>query len=346
METRKVQLSGGTTYTVSLPKSWATEHRIDAGSRLRLHPKGNGSLLVESMGDASGNENERTATVDSSGLDRDGLARTIHALYVVGVDRIRLVDHTAHSTERRSTITRLVGGLSGLEVLETTDTAITLRSLLDPGSVSIHKSVRRLKLVTLGMHRDAVTAFTAGDRSLADTVIERDDEADKLFAMVTRYFRRSLSNLAVIDELDHSRDDLFECYYVARQFERIADHAEKIARLTDEDIPDDRGETLASYADRARTIVDHAADVVLSNAHSRMAYDATTDRDELLAALDTFEHDLHDRDDAGDSHRVCRLVDSIGRTAEHGTNIAEMAVQRTARQGNLPDSQRTRPDGQ
>lgn len=337
METRKVQLSGGTTYTVSLPKSWATEHRIDAGSAVRLHPKGNGSLLVESAGDTGGDE--RTTTVDSGGLDRDGLARTIHALYVVGVDRIRLVDDTTHSTERRSTITRLAGQLSGLEVLETTDTEITLRSLLDPGSVSIHKSVLRLKLITLGMARDAMRAFVTGDRSLADTVIERDDEADKLFAMVTRYFRRSLSDLAVIDELDHSRDELFEYYYVARQFERIADHAEKIARLANEDaLTDDLDETLSSYADRARTIVDHAADVALSNAHVEMAYDATADRDALVDEITAFSHELHGRGEPEEIHRVGLVLDSIERTAEYGANIAEMAVQRTARQGELPDA--------
>ena len=47
METRKVQLSGGTTYTVSLPKSWAQEHGIDAGSTLSLYPNRDGSLLIE-----------------------------------------------------------------------------------------------------------------------------------------------------------------------------------------------------------------------------------------------------------------------------------------------------------
>jgi phosphate uptake regulator len=336
METRKVQLSGGTTYTVSLPKSWATEHRIDAGSTLRLHPKGNGSLLVESAGD--GGDDERTASVDSSGLDDDGLARTIHALYVVGVDRIRLVDDTTHATERRSAITRFAGRLSGLEVLETTETVITLRNLIDAGSVSIHKSVLRSKLVTLGMYRDAVTAFVTGDGELADTVIERDDEADRLFAMVTRYFRRSLSSLAVIDELDLSRDDLFEYYYVARQFERIADHAEKIARLADEAVADDLDDALTSYADRARTIVDHAADVALSNAHVGMAYDATAERDALVAELDALGHDLYGRDEPGEIHRMSLVLDSIERTAEYGANIAEMAVQRTARRDELLDT--------
>ena len=47
METRKVQLSGGTTYTISLPKSWAEEQGIESGSLVSIHPNGDGPLLVD-----------------------------------------------------------------------------------------------------------------------------------------------------------------------------------------------------------------------------------------------------------------------------------------------------------
>ena len=41
MEVRKVQITGGSTYTVSLPKEWATESGIEAGSKLAFYPEGN-----------------------------------------------------------------------------------------------------------------------------------------------------------------------------------------------------------------------------------------------------------------------------------------------------------------
>ncbi len=37
METRKVQVTGGSTYTVSLPKEWATENDVSAGSVVDFH---------------------------------------------------------------------------------------------------------------------------------------------------------------------------------------------------------------------------------------------------------------------------------------------------------------------
>jgi len=44
METRKVQVTGGSTYTVSIPKSWATENDVGAGSEVEFYPDGD-SLL-------------------------------------------------------------------------------------------------------------------------------------------------------------------------------------------------------------------------------------------------------------------------------------------------------------
>jgi len=67
METRKVQLSGGTTYTVSLPKKWAQEHGIGSGSVLALHPSGDGSLLVEATTDRSCIDQGVTVDISTTG---------------------------------------------------------------------------------------------------------------------------------------------------------------------------------------------------------------------------------------------------------------------------------------
>jgi phosphate uptake regulator len=335
METRKVQLSGGTTYTISLPKSWAIEQNIEAGSGLQLRPQSNGSLLIDMT--ETDSEVERAATVDISSSGVDEVTQTIHALYVVGIDLITLVDRTNQISEREKTVTDLVGQLSGIEVLETTDNEIVLQNLIDAESISFHKSVLRLKLIILAMHRDAMNAMTSGNEALSQDVIERDDEADKLFAMVTRYFRRSLSDLQEIERLGHSRDELFEYYYIARQFERVADHAVKIARLVSVEYNpgDEVADTLSSYGDRARTIVEHAANVAVSDTHVDIAYEATANGDQLVSEIDTFNHDLYGRKEPSEIHRTSLLLESTKRTAEYGANIADMAIQQAARRDEL-----------
>lgn len=333
METRKVQISGGTTYTVSLPKSWAQEHGIGAGSVLSLHPNDDGSLLVEATRDRS--VENRTTTVDVA-TDADDIVRQrIHALHAVGFDTVTLRDRTGHTAERRGVVQDTVSKLSGFELLEAGDTRIRLTNLIDAENVDVRKSALRLRLVMLGMHRDAMTAVLDEDATLAQRVVDRDSEADKLFAMVTRHFRRALTNLHEVEKLAYGRDELFEYYYACRQFERVADHAEKIAQFTlnpDVTVPDRFEERLDSLASRSRKVVDNAADVILADAGIESAHTALTERDAMTDELQALDRDLYGHDDPAEAYVVGLLVDSIRRTAEYGANVASIALQQVARE--------------
>jgi phosphate uptake regulator len=333
METRKVQLSGGTTYTISLPKSWAEEQGIDADSSLTLYPNGDGSLLVEPDSDRS--TETRSTTVDVS-TDSDSVIRQrVHALHAVGFDTVVLQDRSGHSEDHRKVVEDTVANLSGFELLEANKTRIRLRNLIDAENVDIRKSVLRLRLVMLGMHRDAVAAVLTDDETLAHRVISRDNEADKLHAMVTRHFRRSLSNLQEVEKLDYTRDELFEYYYVSRQFERIADHSERIAQFTLNDeatVPADFEDRIEKIASTSRQIVDTAADVILADAGIEGAQSALADRNELLDDLQALDRELYDHDDPAEAYVIGLILDSIRRTGEYGANVARIAIQQVARE--------------
>lgn len=332
METRKVQLSGGTTYTVSLPKAWAQEHGINSGSVLTLHPNGDGSLLVEATGGRDALE--RTTTVDVS-TDADAeIRQRIRAAHTIGMDSITLVDTMGHPDDRRQLVERALTGLSGFEVLEASDNRIRLTNLIDAENVDVRKSTLRLRLVMLAMHRDATTAVLEGDDELARRVVRRDDEADKLFAMITRHFRRSLSDLHEVEKLTWNRDDLFEYYYAARQFERVADHATKIAGFaldSDASIPAEHASILPELAAASRQVVDDAADVILTDAGLETASGAIAKRDRLMDRLADLDRDLYDHDVPGEAYVLGLLLDSFRRTAEYGSNVAEVGIQQETR---------------
>lgn len=332
METRKVQLSGGTTYTVSLPKPWAEEHGIDAGSTLSLYPNQDGSLLIEPSVDRS--SATMAATLDVSTDSDRAIRHRVEALHAVGFDEGTLVDKAGHSTDRRAHVEDTVADLSGFELLEATDTRIHLLNFIDAENVDVRKSVLRLRLVTLGMHRDAVDAVVDGDESLATRVIDRDSEADKLFAMITRHFRRALSDLREVEKLAYTRDELFEYYYTSRQLERVADHAEKVARFTldpETSIPSSFAERITTLSYASRQVIDNAADVILEDAGIEGAYSALTKRDALIDDLDAIDRELYDHDDPTEAYVVGLLLDSIRRTAEYGGNVASIAVQQATR---------------
>lgn len=85
METRKAQLTGGSTFTVSLPKEWANEIDLETGDTLRLYPRGR-TLIIEP---AEGDEYWETK-VNIDHFSETQVRRTIQALYTTGFNRLTL----------------------------------------------------------------------------------------------------------------------------------------------------------------------------------------------------------------------------------------------------------------
>ncbi|HKL29773.1 MAG TPA: phosphate uptake regulator PhoU, partial [Natrialbaceae archaeon] len=169
METRKVQVTGGSTYTVSLPKDWATKNDVSAGSQVEFYPEDDSLLLTPKT------EEERVrGTMDISDLEGEKLTRAVMTMYVSGFDVIALEAGRITSDQRRA-IRTATQGLVGLEVLEETGDRVVIRDLLDSSELSIHNAVTRMGLISESMLADAVAALTGDDDDLAHDVIERDD---------------------------------------------------------------------------------------------------------------------------------------------------------------------------
>jgi phosphate uptake regulator len=335
METRKIQLTGGSTFTVSLPKQWANEHGLESGTQMHLYPHSDGSLLVRPSPTQNG---KRETRVNVDHRSEDDIARTVLAFYAAGFDSFTLAATGGFAVSQRNAITMAASGLVGLEIVSESNAAITLRSLLNTGDVSIRQTVIQLQRITLAMHERAVTAIVDDNEDLATRVRERDDEVDRLFGMVSRHYQRALSDLQEIDQLGIDRPTIADYYTTARQLERVGDHAEKIAVIAHRldapsvEIVDD----IDTVAREAREIVTDASSVLLGGTDVDMAYRALDARDSLTEELDQLDRRLYDGD-SPDRYLLGLLLDSVRRTSEYGGNIAETMIQAAAREGELSD---------
>ncbi|MEZ3114484.1 PhoU domain-containing protein [Halobaculum sp. MBLA0147] len=333
VETRKVQVTGGSTYTVSIPKGWATDNGVSAGTEVEFYPEGDSLFLTPVS------EEERTeGTLDVADLTGEELTRAVMTMYVSGFDIIAL-ESSRITNDQRRTIRDAVQGLVGLEVLEETRDRVVIRDLLDSSELSIHNAVTRMRLIALSMLEDAVAALAEADTDMARDVIQRDDDVDRLYMVVSRIFRSTLRTPKAADELGLDRESCFDYHASARQLERTADHATKIAHLTLE-MADDDGEVvpgdLLDAVDELRVdaagVVDDAMDALFEEEPSeatRIANEArgrvreidqrAREIDELLGELDPARAQL-----------LGLVVDSVSRAADYGGNIAETALQKAA----------------
>jgi phosphate uptake regulator len=235
---------------------------------------------------------------------------------------------------QRRTIRDATQGLVGLEVIEEMPDKMMLQDLLDSSELSIENAVTRMRLVALTMLEDAVEALVTDDDELAHDVMERDDDVDRLWYMTSRVFRTVLRNPTAANEVGYPRETCFDLQSSARQLERIADHATKIAELALE--VDERPETAAvplrELQQEASRVPETAMDALLAGDTDKAVDLASEARahtsviDELVRDVDAEIHEFEPQ-----LAQVLGLViDSLSRTADYGTNIAESALQKAA----------------
>jgi len=329
METRKVQVTGGSTYTVSLPKDWATANDVSAGSIVEFHAEEDLLLLAPKREDG---RVEGTLPVDGLESDHE-LTRAVMTMYVSGFDVIRL-EAARITAEQRRIIRDATQGLVGLEVIEETSDRVVLQDLLDSSELSVHNAITRMRLVSLTMLSDAVEALIEDDEDLAQDVMQRDDDVDRLWYMVSRVFRTVLRNPTAATEIGFPRETVFDYQSSARQLERIGDHATKIARLSLEigEITGETAELLRTLEEEATMVSQTGMDALLADDSEDAVDLANQARGEIPGVDETArEVDSEVRElDPESAQLLGRVVDSLSRTADYGGNIAESALQKAA----------------
>ena len=183
---RRVQRTGGSTYTISLPKNWAVDNKITAGSVLTFYPEGSSIILTTE------NNSERSeGAVKISKMDKGEIIRSIFSMYVSGFEVIKL-ESGQITVDQRRTIRDATRQLVGVEIVEETAGYIKLQDLLDNSEMPIRGTVERMQSMVLSMLSDAMESVIKNDIELAEDVIERDNDVDRLWFVVSRAFRTSL----------------------------------------------------------------------------------------------------------------------------------------------------------
>ena len=88
MESRKVQITGGSTYIVSLPKSWVKEMRIQAGDPVWITPRQDGVLLLSPK--VKGEKVNKKKVLEIGDETGEHLIRKLIGMYIAGYNTIEI----------------------------------------------------------------------------------------------------------------------------------------------------------------------------------------------------------------------------------------------------------------
>lgn len=213
---RKLQLTGGSTYIISLPSEWVHRNSLTKGSQLLIEESGSNLTLKISENVTK----EKTRTLDfSSSIDLALLQRAMTSFYIAGYDTLTLHSDSFINNTLRDSIKTFTKLLMGVEIFEESSDTIVLQNVLDSRSFPIEKALRRMSTNVSVMLSDVGKALADHNRDLLESVIRRDDEVDRFHWYIFREVRNIWDSEAPFFLI------------LSRILERVADHAVNIATL-------------------------------------------------------------------------------------------------------------------
>lgn len=231
-EVRKVQLTGKSTFIVSLPKKWATRIGLKAGSQLVVSRQSAASLVLTPRELVTPPAPREADIPVCHKDDPNAVARRIIALYLVGYNSIVIRTRGERITSlQRNFIKDLTRKkLFGTEIVSDSSKEMKLQVLLSYPELSVEDALRRMCLIATSMHEDALQALKDPKGGLAQDVIALDDEVDRFSLYIIRQLKAAVQSERTLRDIGFSNQT--ECLgyrVIVKSVERIADHAVKIA---------------------------------------------------------------------------------------------------------------------
>lgn len=329
METRKVQVTGKSTFVVSLPKNWVTKVRVHSGDSVAMIPLPDGTLLVNPNLTRKGSESvKKVIQLDTDDLEQ--VFRRFVGAYLAGYSTIEFRSRAAIEKEVRQSIRRFSKNLIGPEIIEEGQNTITMRNLLDASDFSLAKGIRRMHVIARDMHLEAVEALRTGNIESAAEVKSRDDEVDKLYWMIAKQYNLVLRDFSLAEKMQIRPQEALGYLLVARSLERIADHAARIATNAQESL---KGEALMGrmvlLSGAIIALLDDATSAFYKG-RSDLSHEIVNRSRDLRKSAQEMKHDLLTlHEEPTTIVPLAYVIESLERTLAYATDIAEIGINHT-----------------
>ncbi len=327
METRKLQKTGGSTYIVSLPKHWVVASKLKEGDTVSMTIDAAGMLTIDSSLGSRKPTSKVEVLVDDEEVGLHFLRRLI-GLYISGHDEIVVKSRTRIPPEIRKTVSDFTRKVIGSEIVEESPTSISIQDVADHSHLDMRKILRRMHLMSKAMHADAMEAMANGNQALAEDVVARDDEVDRLYWFVAKQQSMILRDPATARKMNVGISEASFYLSAAKALERIADHAARIAHsasaLSSEKLNDKLVKEIGSYGQTVLSVLDRSVDSML-RMDIRVANQVADESEQLREKGENLIEQVM-------NHRVkfavpfARVVESLERTALYSVDIAEIAI--------------------
>ena len=333
-ETRKIQLTGKSTYIVSLPKRWITEMKLKAGDGITVKRLEDSTLLIIPRPPTKPERVEEVRVRISPGDNLHAIARKIVSLYLIGYNVIQLLAEKGRiSLTQKEIIKQFVRKkLMGTEITSDSPNEMTIQVLLSYPELSVAGALRRMSAIAASMWKDTLTALEKLDHELANEVIEMDDEVDRFSMYIIRQLKSAVGDPRLTKEIGlNTARDCLGYRLITKSVERIADHAvlasEKILHLK-KPLRKDLIKKMTLMSTFVGTMFGDAIQSLFKLNYGLA--DETIEKVKSIRSLDKKVGQLIKEEFREDAINLRLVAESLRRVGEYSADIAEVVLNLTA----------------
>ncbi len=244
--TRKIQLTGGSTYIVSLPKEWVKYFNLKAGDEvdIRTDPQ---MRLVVSPKELKVRETKAIPVVHCERENPDMLVRDVIAFYMASAAGVEISSKCLTPEEREMVKNAIRGRLLGAEIVDESSDSITIQFVVSHKDLGINTAINRAFVISSNMLKDDLRALKNRRPEEALDVKYRDNEVDRFYFYVVRLLSQGTETLEALKSDGYSVSQVVNVFSVIRSVERISDHAYRIAENVPSIIVGDFPEELVEW---------------------------------------------------------------------------------------------------
>ncbi|HKM13828.1 MAG TPA: AbrB/MazE/SpoVT family DNA-binding domain-containing protein [Candidatus Methanomethylophilaceae archaeon] len=328
MDIRRIQITGGSSFMVTLPKDWADSVGLQKNDSVSLQPQPDGSITIYPQGvQKSAERTVKTIDVDLIN-DRQYLYRLLVGSYIAG--------HSAIELKSSGQISSLVAGVAsaftqtaiGLEIMDESENRILIKDLVDQSEMRPSKSLERMRVLIKNLLSDILNDAEARKKNLYEGLVEKDKEIDRIDWLISRQVNIFQKEISLASKIGSNLSEITRSSMASRALERIGDHALMIAKNLDVLIAEPAtSDIIAEVVSIGREANDRVSSAVinLQNKEMMLANKCINDSELLVERIEVFSRNSAMLDQNA-SVAASVISGSLRRIAEYAMDLSELAI--------------------
>ncbi len=323
MDVRKLQFIGGSSYMISIPKSWIRDNNLEQGDEIVLNVEDECILIVPKKV----SESSKIIKGNVRGLqqyDEEFLRRFIYAIYIQGLDEIVIEDENI--TPRILTkISEIVRSMIGIEIIYAQNGKIVLRCMNTP-DFDFSGVLRRMYQIIESMIDGIIESIRSSDTSALEEIKYFEVDLDRLYLLALREQHRKIKELSISVKWNDLRM-ILGARMVTKLIEEIADSLRDFSIYV-RDVSENG--SLIELLEEIKTVFSEMLKAY-SESNLKMSEKVIKDTDRLLGEIVTFvskegSDEINFRMALETLKEICKNIKSIGEVA-FNRSVREMMAQ-------------------